>query len=144
MAGNEKAKKGGRPGTKGVELFKAGKYEEAINEFTTFLKTTPNDGNKKVALYNRGMSYYNLGQHDSALKDGESCLNIDPFWVKGYKCLGLAFEGLGKHQEAVDTFLNGKKICSSRDENAAAILNPLIERCNRVHVSSCVAVTCSF
>ena len=141
MAEHEKKEKGGtgRPVAIGVELFKGGKYEEAINEFTKFLTTMPDDGNKKVAHYNRGMAYYNLGQHDMALKDGESCLKIDSFWAKGYKCLGLALEGLGKRKEAVDTFTNGKKMCSSRDENADAILNPLIERSNLV---SSVALTC--
>ena len=110
MAKNENAKKVGKPGNEGVKLFKGGNYEEAINEYTEFLKTMPDDGNKKVAHYNRGMAYYNLGQHDMALNEGESCLKIDPFWVKGYKCLGLALEGLGKHREAVDTFLNGQDV----------------------------------
>lgn len=131
MAGNEE-KKRGRPGAKGVELFKKGKYEEAINEFSKFLKTMPDGENKKVALYNRGMSYHSLGQHDMALKDGKSCLKIDPGWVKGYKCSGLALEGLGKYKDAIDTFLNGQKMCNSLDESTDAILNPLIERLNLV------------
>ena len=132
MAESEEGKKSGKPGAKGVELFKGGKYEEAINEFTKFLKTMPDDENKKVALYNRGMSYYSLGQQDMALEDGESCLKIDPFWVKGYKCKGLALEGLGKRKDAVNTFLNGKKMCDGLDENTDAILNPLIEKSNLV------------
>ena len=132
MARIEEERKSGRPGAKGVELFKAGKYEEAINEFTNFLKTMPDDANKKVALYNRGMSYYSLGQHNMALEDGESCLKIDPSWVKGYKCKGLALEGLGKRRDALDTFLKGQKMCGSLDENTDTILNPLIERSNLV------------
>ena len=131
MARNEK-KKRGRPGAKGVELFKEGKYEEAINEFSMFLKTMPDDENKKVALYNRGMSYHYLGQHDMALKDGDICQKIDPYWAKGYKCSGLALEGLGKHKDAIDAFLNGQKMCSSLDENSDTILNPLIDKLNLV------------
>ena len=57
--------------------------------------TMPDDENKKVAHYNRGMAHYNLGQYDSAVEDGEECLKIDPFWTKGYKCKGLALEGMG-------------------------------------------------
>ena len=131
MSGNEE-KKRERPGAKGVELFKNGKYEEAIIEFTKFLKTRPEDENKKVALYNRGMSYYSQEQYEMALKDGEECLKIDPSWVKGYKCKGLALEGLGKHSDAINTFLTGQEICSSLDENTDTILNPLIERLNLV------------
>ena len=38
MEGNEKEEKGQRPGARGVKLCKQGKYEEAISEFTKFLK----------------------------------------------------------------------------------------------------------
>ena len=131
MAGN-KEKKHGRPGAKGVKLFAEGKYEEAINEFTQCLETMPDGENKKIALYNRGMSYHSLGQHDMALKDGESCQKIDPCWAKGYKCSGLALEALGKHKDAIDTLVNGQKMCSVLDKNSDAILNPLIERLNLV------------
>ncbi len=132
MAGSEKRERSGRPGAKGVELFKGGKYEEAINEFTKFLKTMPDDENKKVAHYNRGMSYYNLGQHDSALQDGEECLKIDPFWAKGYKCKGLALEEMGRPRDAVETFLDGQKVCIGHDQNTEAVLRELIKRLNRV------------
>ena len=130
MAGKEDGKKSGRPGAKAVELFKEGKYEQAINELTKFLKTMPDDENKKVALYNRGMAHYNLGKYDMALKDGESCLKIDPSWVKGYKCKGLALAGLGRRNDAVDAFLSGQKMCGSVAEMTDALLNPLIERLN--------------
>ena len=117
---------------KGVELFKEGKYKEAITQFTMYLKTEEDDKNKKVAHYNRGMAYYNLGQYDNALEDGEECLKIDPYWAKGYKCKGLAMEGMGRPRDAVETFLDGKKICSGRDPNAKAVLHELIKRLNRV------------
>ena len=76
MAGNEKGNKTGRPGATAVEFFKEGKYEKAINEFTKFLKTLPDDENKKVALYNRGMAHYNLGKYEMALKDGERLIHF--------------------------------------------------------------------
>ena len=41
-----------------------------------------------------------------ALKDGESCLKIDPLRAKMYKCKGLALEGLERLRDAVDTSLN--------------------------------------
>ena len=115
-----------------MELFKEGKYKEAITQFTTYLKTEQDDKNKKVAHYNRGMSYYNLGQHDSALEDGEECLKIDPFWAKGYKCRGLALEGMGRPTAAVETFLDGQKMCSEHDQNTGTVLCELIKRLNRI------------
>ena len=134
IADHEKRKKGetGRPVAKGVEFFKEGKYEEAIKEFTKFLKTMPDDGNKKVAHYNRGMAYYNLGQYGSALEDGEECLKIDPFWSKGYKCKGFALEGMGRLRDAEETFLDGKKMSDGLDPNTEAILGESVKRLNRV------------
>ena len=128
----EKFKQVERPGAKGVELFKKEKYEEAINEFTKFLKTMPDDVNKKVVHYNRGMAYYNLKQYDRALEDGEECLRIDPFWTKGYKCKGLALEGMGRLTDAEEAFLDGEKMSDGRDPNTEAILRESVTRLNRV------------
>ena len=125
--------KGERTGAKlGVELFKEGKYKEAITKFTAYLKTEGDDGNKKVAHYNRGMAHNKLGQHDSALEDGEECIKIDPLWAKGYKCKGLALEGMGRLRDAEETFLDGEKMCGGHDQNTAAVLHELVKRLNRV------------
>ena len=126
-----KQKKCERPGAKAVELFKKGRYEEAIKEFTKFLETVPDDENKKIALYNRGRAHNELGQHDSALEDGEKCLKIDPYWAKGYKCKGLALEGMGRPRDAIDLLLDAKKICSRHDPNTGAVLDELIKRLNK-------------
>ena len=116
----------------GVDFFKEGKYKEAITEFTTYLKTELDAGNRKVAHYNRGIAHYKLGHHDNALQDGEECLKIDPFWAKGYKCKGLALEGMGRLTDAMETFLDGDKMCSGHDQNTGAVLHEYIKRLNRV------------
>lgn len=116
----------------GVDFFKEGKYKEAITEFTTYLKTELDAGNRKVAHYNRGMAHYKLGHYDNALKDGEECLKIDPFWAKGYKCKGLALEGMGRLTDAMETFLDGDKMCSGHNQNTDAVLREFIKRLNRV------------
>ena len=74
-------------GGKAVRLYKEGKYAEAISEFSLFLEEKrPKDADKKVAHYNRGMAYIKLGRFEEALKDGGKCIEMDPFWAKGYKC----------------------------------------------------------
>ena len=119
-------------GKLGVNFFKEGKYNEAIAEFTTYLKTELDAGNRKVAHYNRGMAHYKLGHYDNALQDGEECLKIDPFWEKGYKCKGLALEGMGRLTDAMETYFDGEKICSGYDQNTVAVLHEVIKRLNRV------------
>ena len=123
MAGNEKR---GEPGAKGVKFYND---EEAIEEFTEFLKTMPGDDeNMKVVYYNRGTVYNNLGQHDKALKDGEECMKIDPHWAKGYECKGWALAGMGRPKEAVKTFLDGMKMCENVASQETEELVKLIER----------------
>ena len=109
--------KGGRPGAEGVKLFKEGKYAEAISEFSKYLDTSPDDTEKKVAHYNRGMAHHHLGQHIKALEDGEECIKMDPFWAKGYKCKGMALERMNKPRDAIDTLLNGQKLSFEVDKN---------------------------
>jgi len=71
----------------GNDAFSAGKYEEAINQFTLAILE---DGNDHVFYSNRSASYANLGQFDRAQQDGLKCIEIKPDWAKGYSRLGLA------------------------------------------------------
>ena len=130
-AKNSGSEKRVRPGAKGVVLFKDGKYTEAISEFTKYLESEIDDTEKKVAHYNRGMAHHHLGKHSEALEDGEKCVKIDPFWAKGYKCKGVALEGMRKPRDAIDTLLNGQKMCFELDQNTSIILDPLINRLNK-------------
>ena len=77
------------------------------------------------------MSYYNLGQYDSALKDGEECLKIDPLWAKGYKCKELVLEGMRRPRDAEETLLDGRKMCNGHDQNFKAVLDDIIKRLNK-------------
>eukprot|EP00092_Neocalanus_flemingeri_P033283 GFUD01036195.1.p1 GENE.GFUD01036195.1~~GFUD01036195.1.p1 ORF type:complete len:617 (-),score=147.89 GFUD01036195.1:90-1712(-) len=77
------------------------------------------------------MAHHYLGQHIEALEDGAHCVKIDPFWAKGYKCKGLALEGMKKPRDAIDTLLNGQKMTVDVDKNASKILDKLIRRLNK-------------
>jgi tetratricopeptide (TPR) repeat protein len=63
----------------GNDAFSAGKYEEAINQFTLAILE---DGNDHVFYSNRSASYANLGQFDRAQQDGLKCIEIKPDWAK--------------------------------------------------------------
>ena len=69
----------------GDALFENEKYAEAIEVYTTYLGTNPNDAK---TLYNRGRAYEELGQVAKAKADFNQILESDPKYVNAY--LGLA------------------------------------------------------
>jgi len=90
----------------GNTAFSAGKYEEAINQFTLAILE---DGNDHVFYSNRSASYANLGQFDRAAQDGQKCIEIKPDWAKGYSRLGLAEFRRGNFAEATKVYTEGLK-----------------------------------
>eukprot|EP00976_Prorocentrum_cordatum_P055641 1122721-Prorocentrum_minimum.AAC.1 len=68
----------------GNTAFSAGKYEEAINQFTLAILE---DGTDQVFYSNRSACYANLGQFDRAADDGQKCITLKPDWVKVRACL---------------------------------------------------------
>ena len=115
---------------RGVELFRAGRFQEASTEFTKLLKAHPNapDRAKKITHYNRARAFYNIGNHQDSLKDAEACIKIDPFWDKGYKCKGLALEGLKRPWDAMEVILDGAKLAEGVDDDD---YKEIIERLNK-------------
>ena len=81
-------------GALGVKLFKEGKYAEAVSEFGKYLETELSNKDRKVCHYNRGMAHCSLGQYRMALLDGDQCIQMDRYWAKGYKCMGMPLEGM--------------------------------------------------
>ena len=69
----------------GDSLFENGRYTEAIQAYTAYLITNPDDAK---TLYNRARAFEELGQIENAQKDFEAILEIDPTYTSAY--LGLA------------------------------------------------------
>lgn len=68
----------------GDDLFDDGKYQDAIEAYTSYLATHPDH---KKSLYNRGRSYEEIGEIKKALKDFEKLIEIDPKYIKAYLSL---------------------------------------------------------
>jgi tetratricopeptide (TPR) repeat protein len=61
----------------GVKLTEAGRYSQAVSEFTTALGYAPYFA---IALNNRGVAYAYLGQYDMALADFNNALRYNPLY----------------------------------------------------------------
>ena len=65
----------------GNELFKAGKYPEAIEKYTDAMKRHPT---WHVPYSNRAACYQKLMEWQLALKDADRCVEMDATFVKGW------------------------------------------------------------
>ena len=73
---------------RGVNLFRKGRYEDAIIEFNRVLKFNPKN---ELALFYLGLIHTEVGKQDIAENYLESALNLDPNLVGCYLILGIIY-----------------------------------------------------
>ena len=90
----------------GNRAFKAKAYYEAIDQYTS---TITGDPERVAAWSNRAACYTATKQHDKALRDARTCVQLKPDWPKAHYRLGRALLGLGgeRTSEAVAAFAKG-------------------------------------
>jgi len=64
----------------GNQAFKDGKYDEAVNFYTSAINLAPND---HILYSNRSGSYASLAKYQEALEDAEICISLNPNFAKG-------------------------------------------------------------
>ncbi len=85
----------------GSIAFRAGQYERAIALYTEALPPTDAKPELKVNLLaNRALCYLKLGEHESALADGQAAVRCLPDFSKGYYRMAQALAALGRLREA--------------------------------------------
>jgi len=89
---------------KGNEFYKAGKYQEAIEQYTFAIECDPKN---HVFWTNRATTYAALQKWDRVLRDAEKAISLNPSWGKGYLRKGQALSEQGNLKEAVKIFKEG-------------------------------------
>lgn len=85
----------------GNELFKAGKYPEAIAKYTDAMKRDPKSA---LPYSNRAGCYQKLMEWQLALKDAEICVSMDPKFAKGWSRKGGIHLFLKEFHKAMDCY----------------------------------------
>ena len=92
----------------GEAQLKEGQYQEAIENFTKAIESTPKLGSDDLskAYYNRGVSELAFGSTESAKADFRKSIEVDPTPIDahGFKIRGLAKTALGDIQGAQSDF----------------------------------------
>eukprot|EP00960_Hanusia_phi_P039828 754070-Hanusia_phi.AAC.2 len=65
----------------GNKLLMTGDYESAILKYTTSLEKNPKNS---ISFANRAQAYISINDYEKAVEDCNSCLEIDPRYVKAY------------------------------------------------------------
>jgi len=110
----------------GNELFKEGKYPDAISKYSDAMKRNPKD---HVPYSNRAACYQKLMEWQLALKDAETCVAMEPTFVKGWsRKAGIHFY-LKEYHKAMDAYNEILKL-EPENEEAKAGLDNVVRQVN--------------
>lgn len=97
-----------------------GDFLAAIERFTEAI--TLNRNNHQL-FSQRSAAYARIGKFNEALEDAKRCYELKPDWPKAYHRLGVAYQGLGHHDDAVIAFAEGL----AADPKQTSVLGGLID-----------------
>jgi len=117
MAGRDRVKDAEDCKLKGNEALKAKDFDKAIEWYSEALKLHSDH----VYFSNRSAAYLSKGFAETALKDAEDCIKLNPTWPKGYNRKGAALHKMKRYDDAIAVYEEGLKL----DPNDAALQKAL-------------------
>jgi tetratricopeptide (TPR) repeat protein len=75
----------------------AKQYDKSVADLSVYLEKNPRD---YEMVYNRGLSYLNLGRPQEALADFNKTLEINPNFDRAYRTRSQAWMALGEKEKA--------------------------------------------
>jgi len=88
----------------GNDLFRASKYEAAIEAYARALSMKPDASDRTTILSNRAACYMQFHSYENVIRDCTEAVQIQPQNTKALIRRALACEGLEKWQKALDDF----------------------------------------
>lgn len=84
------------------------RYDDAIAAYTKAIEI---NGTEHTFFSNRSAAYLSKGDAQSALKDGEMCVKLNPTWSKGHGRVAAAYHKMTRYDDAAQTYESGLTIC---------------------------------
>lgn len=85
----------------GNDLFRKGDFSTALKHYTEAIQRNPED----AKLYsNRAACYTKLAAFDLGLKDCETCVKLDPKFIKGWIRMGKILQGMQQQSKALNAY----------------------------------------
>eukprot|EP00753_Platysulcus_tardus_P001127 PLAT11082.1.p1 GENE.PLAT11082.1~~PLAT11082.1.p1 ORF type:complete len:428 (+),score=237.79 PLAT11082.1:31-1314(+) len=91
----------------GNEAFKAGRYEEAVELYTSAIER---DGENATYYCNRAGAYSGLGKWEAASKDAKKAVTLRPRYAKAHVRLGTALYNRKRFSQALASFQQALKL----------------------------------
>lgn len=101
---------------KQAEAEKQKRTEEASQRLDMFKQVLEIDGEDLLANYGIGSCLVALDRFDEAVPYLTKALEIKPTHTVAYLALAEAYEGLGEHDRAIETYTNGIEVASKRGD----------------------------
>uniref|UniRef100_A0AAY5LBC8 Uncharacterized protein n=1 Tax=Esox lucius TaxID=8010 RepID=A0AAY5LBC8_ESOLU len=105
---------------KGIQLFKQGQYNQAVDMFSEAIFCDPNDHR---FFGNRSYCYWCLELYQSALSDAQTSIQLAPDWPKGHFRKGSALMGLKRYGEAQKAMQQVLSLDPGCEEASAELFN---------------------
>jgi len=110
----------------GNTLFKEGKFVEALAKYEEAMKRNPKD---HVPYSNRAACYQKLMEWQLALKDADTCIAMEPSFVKGWSRKAGVHYFLKEYHKAMDAYNTILKL-EPDNEEAKAGLDQVVAQVN--------------
>ncbi|XP_054712606.1 stress-induced-phosphoprotein 1-like isoform X2 [Uloborus diversus] len=98
---------------KGKECYQKGDYPAAMKHYTEAIMRNPDDA---ILYSNRAACYQKLAEFPLALKDCETCIKLDPNFVRGHIRKGMALMALKEHAKASAAFQKAMELDPNNQE----------------------------
>ncbi len=103
---------------KGNLLVQEKKFAEALECYSKAIEL---DSKDPILYSNRSLMHSNLNEFDLALIDADKAIEINPNYSKAYLRRGKALEGLGRIEEALNTYHSGLE----KDNNNVQLMDAI-------------------
>jgi len=92
---------------RGITLYRAGKYEEAVNDLSEVITKMPDNAE---AYSNRGAARFALNDFEGALSDCNAAISLKPYYVDPYINRGNVYGMLGNFEASIKDYDTAIKI----------------------------------